>query len=184
MSRRKLGIVPKKSDGGEEGEEILNGGRKISEEFEEQGEIILLIVSLCIFWASLRTVILWYVSHWCVLKYLKAQFWNENWHILCACCPKTRDWWLKRNIRVKSWHMLEIKNNWSDREPNWNNDKCTWTLYCTKRWRLIRRKDISRNNNQCSITLISNQSFLVSFTKPWLICLQGSLFTCLVLTLC
>ena len=46
MSRRKLGIVPKKSDGGEEGEEILNGRRKISEEFEEQGEIILLIVSL------------------------------------------------------------------------------------------------------------------------------------------
>ena len=33
-------------------------------------------------------------------------------------------WWLKVEFELKTWHMPQIKNNWSDRVLNWNNDKC------------------------------------------------------------
>ena len=33
-------------------------------------------------------------------------------------------WWLKVEFESKTWHMPQIKNNWSDRVLNWNNDKC------------------------------------------------------------
>ena len=67
------------------------------------------------------------MSTWWLSGKENPKFWNENWHIFVfKQWPKSVKTTLmvKVEFELKTWHMPQIKNNWSDRVLNWNNDKC------------------------------------------------------------
>ena len=84
-------------------------------------------VVIKLMWGVKFCVIPWNMSTWWLSGKENPKFWNENWHIFVfKQWPKSVKTTLmvKVEFELKTWHMPQIKNNWSDRVLNWNNDKC------------------------------------------------------------